>query len=250
MEYSSYYVPNTDYWDSYDYDIHTPNKEGVTNYIINKISELTNIHPKQILKTPVVKVEGYRGIQLSLNVCHNVELPKSLEITERQANTLQFADVFEPSPELDFDAVDIYDGVRYEQPKSLARDLEHSIRTHIVNSTNMPEVDDRTYDQIILRLRENITKSINRYEKLLTRYVELCRTRDTKREKLDQIKERLEERYNDVIDYKDLLVDRMSYKTVSELIGFIKQRLEHFDKLNKLRLRLELMHELLVERDL
>lgn len=65
LEHHNYYVPNTDIWDSYDFDIHTTNPNEMVEYIIDEIVDRTLLRSDEILQQPTI-LEGDRGIQLSL----------------------------------------------------------------------------------------------------------------------------------------------------------------------------------------
>lgn len=249
LEENAYYIPNTDFWDSYDYDLHSPDIQKLADYIIRQIEHHTTIRSDQIVKTHIVEAGGRHGIQLALNVCNIIPLPQELGSDKHTHHALQFADIFEPPPGLDFDDVDIYDGVKYEKPPVLARNLQQSIRLYLEQSVHMPDVTHISFNEIIKGIKYEINSTMEYYDILLQQYVNACRARSTKKHTLNTLKQELDEHYELIIEYHELLADRTSYNTVNEFILQTNQRIERYNKLNKLRIRLELVRELLISQN-
>lgn len=249
---TAYYVPSTDIWDSIDYDIHTTNPPEMKDYIIDQILELTEIRREQIHVEPRVLPDGKRGLQLSLNICYNIDLPEHFGVEERETGTLQFADIFqaeEPNLFEDYPRRLVqFDQINYEPVESLARGLEHSIRTRNEMAVIAADYTSAEYDARIDVMTTDLNQTKVEYHDALNKYMDLCRRVDADKRELRDLRVEITDLFETIEEYYRLLIDLSSYRTSKAFIDHMIKQLEHYDKVNKLRLRLELVRELLMGR--
>lgn len=255
LEHTAYIVPSIDEynWGSYDFDIHTPRREEMARYIIDQILKHTTITPEQIHReTRQLADTLQRGIQLSLNICYRVQLPDNQGEID-QSYQLQFADIFEPEDPSVFEnypvELDRFDGLNYEPIRTLARSLEKSIRDRNTNEKNIPDYDLTIFNTRTADTIRDLEDTQRDYSAALDMYLTLCRARNTSEEMLLEVREELDESFDLMKEYSDLLARQTSYGNVTEFINGVIARHEHFDKVNKLRLRLDLVRELIIGQE-
>lgn len=174
-------------------------------------------------------------------------MPDSTGIEEHQSATLQFADVFAIPYGVDIDAVDVIGGIRYEQPRVLAKGVSDSIRRRIEIAAHMPTLSKDDVDARYRQIVDDLNQDIREYRDILSRYMVLCQQRDADEDQVTELREDLDDQFELVLERNNLLVEQGSYGTVQLYIDMAIDALEYHAKMNKLRLRLELIRELLMD---
>jgi len=215
-------------------------------YIIDQIVKETELRHAQIHQEIRVMADtGQRGIQLSIDVCHKIVLPRELKIMDHQTSVLQFADIFEPDEPFDPLQLVQINGINYEPIQKLAQDLERSIRLRNVRPVVFNSADN--YDIKVQDYIADLTELQLEYQDTLSSYLTMCRDMDVDDGQLEEAREELDETFDLISDYNKKLQDVLSYKTTTEFLQGLIDQHEQSDKVNKLRLRLELVRELIID---